>query len=243
MSRYCLIGRHGFIGGALAARLGDVSSTPTLDTEVIIDMGSSVHPQFEENPDYYFKTLLDRHLYLLSFGKYYVYPSSALLYEPREIAFTHFKRAAEEIAKAYPNNLGLRIFPVYGPGETRTAPTQWCLDMLKGQRPLVYGDGTQQRDFIYIDDVVEAIISFIDARVTGVRDVGKGQPTPFNDIIDMINKLLATDLKPLFRPLPEQYSTGVVCEQPVPTRFSMQDGLTNILAHYRSGGEMPSLQT
>lgn len=229
MSRYCLIGRHGFIGGALARRLGEVSSTPTQDTEVVIDMGSSVHPRFEENPDYYFKTLLDRHLYLLSFGKYYVYPSSALVYEPREIPFTHFKRAAEEIAKAYPNNLGLRIFPVYGPGEMRTAPAQWCSAMLRGERPLVFGDGTQQRDFIYIDDVVEAIVSFIEARVTGVRDVGKGKPASFNNIIDTINGILGTHIEPLYRPQPEQYSTGVVCQQPVPTRFSMEDGLRAML--------------
>ena len=229
MAKYCIIGRNGFIGGALAKRLEDVSSTPTQDTEVIIDMGSPVHPPFEENPDYYFKTLLERHLYFLSYGKYYVYPSSALVYEPKEIAFTHFKRAAEEIAKAYPNNLGLRIFPVYGPGENRTAPSQWCEAMAKGDRPVVFGDGTQERDFIYIDDVVDAILRFIEERATGVRDVGKGSPVSFNDIVASINSILGTNLEPEYRPIPAKYSAGIVCKEPVFTKFSMYDGLTRIL--------------
>lgn len=229
MATYCLIGRQGFIGGALAKRLKDVSSTPTKDTEVIIDMGSPVHPPFEENPDYYFKTLLPRHLYFLSLGKYYVYPSSALVYEPKEIAFTHFKRAMEEIAKAYPNNLGLRIFPVYGPGERRTAPSQWCEAMKKGEQPIVYGDGTQERDFIFIDDVVDAILKFIEDRATGVRDIGKGLPISFNNIVSMINIILKTNLEPIYKPLPSQYSAGIVCQNPVNTNYSMYDGLSKIL--------------
>lgn len=234
MAKYCIIGKHGFIGGALARRLKDVSSTPTKDTEVIFDFGSPVHPQFEENPDYYIKTLLERHLYFLSFGKYYVYPSSALVYEPKEIAFTHFKKAAEEIAKAYPNNLGLRIFPVYGPGENRTAIAQWCKEMRYGARPVVYGDGTQKRDFIYIDDAVDQILSLVENKVQGVRDIGAGKPISFNQIIDCINSQLTgicydESLKPVYKPLPEQYSTGIVCQDPGITKFSLYDGLKTIL--------------
>lgn len=229
MAKYCIIGRHGFIGGALAKRLKDVSSTPTRDTKVIIDMGSPVHPPFEQNPDFYFQTLLQRHLYFLSFGKYYVYPSSALVYEPREIAFTHFKKAAEELAKAYPNNLGLRIFPVYGPGENRTAIAQWCKAMKAGDRPVVYGDGTQERDFIHIDDVVQAILDAVSLKRTGIMDIGARKPTSFNSIVADINKILKTDLRPVYKPLPNQYSAGIVCQNPVPTKFSMYDGLKTIL--------------
>lgn len=229
MAKYCIIGRNGFIGGALAKKLRDVDSTPTQDTKVIIDMGSPVHPPFERNPDYYFQTLLQRHLYFLSFGKYYIYPSSALVYEPKEIAFTHFKRAAEELAKAYPNNLGLRIFPVYGPGEERTAIAQWCFSMKNGIRPTVYGDGTQERDFIYIDDVVNAIVGAIKEKRTGIMDVGARNPVSFNSIVADINKILGTKLDPVYRPLPEQYSAGIVCQNPVKTEVSMYDGLTRIL--------------
>jgi nucleoside-diphosphate-sugar epimerase len=224
----CVVGRNGFIGGALAKRLGDVTSTPTKDCDVIFDFGSPVHPPFEENPDYYFKTLLPRHLYFLSFGVYYVYPSSALVYEPKELAFTHFKKAMEEIAKAYPNNLGLRIFPVYGPGENRTAISQWCEDMKHGRRPTVYGDGTQERDFIYIDDVVDQILTHVNMRATGVRDIGIGKPTSFNDIIRKINTILGDNIEPIYKPAPQGYAKGVVCPTQNEGR-SLDDGLKAIL--------------
>lgn len=229
MAKYTIIGKNGFIGSALAERLEDVSSTPTKDTEIIFDFGSPVHPPFEENPDYYFKTLLERHLYFLSFGKYYIYPSSALVYEEKEIAFTHFKRAMEEIAKAYPNNLGLRIFPVYGVGEKRTFIYQACKAMSMGISPEVYGDGTQERDFICIDDVVDAILKFSEEKQTGIRDVGAGKPVSFNHIVDTINKVLKTDIKPNYIDRPFNYSKGIVCQNPVPTKFSIEDGVKGIL--------------
>lgn len=229
MAKYCIIGKSGLIGGALARRLKDVSSTPTDDTEVIFDFGSPVHPPFEQNPDYYIKTLLQRHLYFLSLGKYYVWPSSALVYEEKEIAFTHFKRVMEELGKIYPNNLGLRIFPVYGIGESRTAIHQWCEDMKKGKRPAVYGDGTQERDFVYIDDVVDQILHYVKIKSTGIVDIGAGKPTSFNIIIDTINEILGTNLKPIYKKAPNGYSKGIVCNNPGKTKVSIYDGLRKIL--------------
>lgn len=225
----CIIGRQGFIGKALANRLGEVVSTPTRDCDIIFDFGSPVHPPFEENPDYYFKTLLPRHLYFLSFGVYYVWASSALVYEKKEIAFTHFKKVLEETAKCYPNNLGLRIFPVYGEGENRTAISQWCKDMKHGKRPVVYGDGTQKRDFIYIDDVINQIFALIEKRVTGLRDIGVGKPISFNDIIGKINTILGTNLQPIYKKAPKGYSDGIVCKNPGERRYTIESGLKRIL--------------
>lgn len=230
MAKYCIVGKSGLIGGALARRLKDVSSTPTDDTEVIFDFGSPVHPPFEENPDYYIKTLINRHLYFLSLGKYYVWPSSALVYEEKEIAFTHFKRVMEELAKIYPNNLGLRIFPVYGPGEKRTAIYQWCEDMKQGKRPTVYGDGTQERDFIYIEDVVDQILHYVTMKSTGIVDIGAGKPTSFNDIIKIINEILGTTLEPIYKEAPKGYSKGIVCKNPLPT-ISLYEGIRKVLIY------------
>ena len=225
----CIIGKNGFIGSALAKKFDIVTSTPTKDCDVIIDMGSPVHPPFEENPDFYIKTLLPRHLYFLTYGVYYIYPSSALVYEEKEIAFTYFKRTLEELAKGYANNLGVRIFPVYGPGENRTAISQWCKAMKKGERPIVYGDGTQKRDFIYIDDVADGIYTYILQHKTGVVDIGRGEPIAFNNIIATINKVLGTKLEPIYHKTPSGYSEGIYCKNPIITRVSMEDGIRKIL--------------
>jgi nucleoside-diphosphate-sugar epimerase len=225
----CIIGKSGFIGSALAKRLENITSVPTKDCDVIFDLGSPVHPPFEENPDYYFKTLLERHLYFLSFGVYYVWPSSALVYEDKPIAFTYFKRAMEELSKAYPNNLGLRIFPVYGPGEHRTAISQWCETMKQGKRPVVWGDGTQERDFIYIEDTIDQILSLVHKKATGICDIGVGKPISFNGVIAKINKVLDTNLKPIYIKAPINYSKGIVCKNPGKRRYSIEDGCKAIL--------------
>src|SRR4026209_1572324 len=120
MSRYTVIGRAGFIGSALAARLKDVSSIPTPDTRVLYHFASHTHPRFEENPHYEMKLILDSFSQLLPYchehGILFVYPSSALVYE-RDTQFSLFKKTLEHLAACYPTRtIGLRIFPVYGPG-------------------------------------------------------------------------------------------------------------------------------
>lgn len=133
------------------------------------------------------------------------------------------------MASMYPKTLGLRIFPVYGPGENRTVISQWAKQMKAGERPTVYGDGTQERDFIYIDDVIDQILTLVKDRVVGVRDIGRGQPVAFNDIIGEINKILGTDIEPIYKDKPFNYSAGIVCKDPMPTHYSIHDGLKTIL--------------
>ena len=230
--KYAIIGRKGLIGSALAKKLGEVGSFPTPDTKVLFHFGSVVHPPFEENPDYHINEILTSFLYLLPYCRdndiYFVYPSSALVYE-KTTQFATTKKIMELMASMYPKTLGLRIFPVYGPGETRTVISQWCAQMKAGQRPIVYGDGTQERDFIYIDDVVDQILELVENKVEGVRDIGAGKPVSFNSIIDTINKLLGKNLKPLYKDKPFNYSQGIVCQNPMKTKFSIEYGCKNIL--------------
>ena len=238
MTKYCIIGKHGFVGGALSKKLESMgyqtTSTPSKDVAAVFDFGSPVHMPFEQAPDYYIKTLLPKHLYFLSCGIYYVWPSSALVYEDKDLAFINFKKTLEEISLAYPNNLGVRIFPIYGPGETRTAIYQWCRDMNKGKRPEVWGDGKQKRDFIYIDDVIDNIIESAGigksrSKRTGVMDIGAGKPTAFNKIIKNINKILNTDLEPVYKKTPKEYSKGIVCQNPVKTKVDIEEGCRAVL--------------
>ncbi len=230
MAKYCIIGQHGFIGNALAKRLKNVTSVPTKDCDIIFDFGSPVHPPFQENPDYYFKTLLERHLYFLSFGVYYVWPSSALVYEDRPMAFTYFKRAMEEIAKAYPNNLGLRIFPAYGEGDKRTFIYQACTVMKEGRQPEIWGDGKQTRNFVFIDDLVDEIIELTNSKVTGIRDIGVHKQVSFNEVVKTINTILHTKIQPIYKDLPKDYfSHSPICRVPLLQYTSLYDGIKKIL--------------
>lgn len=237
-----VIGRKGFIGSALAKKLDlygyEIQSFPTKDTDILYHFGSPVHPPFEENPDYHMQEILSSFMYLLPFCRdnniRFVYPSSALVYE-KYTFFAKSKKIMEVYASCYPNTLGLRIFPVYGPGENRTAIYNWCSAMKKGLSPLVYGDGKQERDFIYIDDAVDAILSFSGigketiSFQPGVKDIGIGEPVSFNFIIDAINDILDTKILPTYTYPPDGYSEGIVCKNPVPRKTSITQGLRNVL--------------
>lgn len=242
MKKICILGQHGLIGQTLKLRLNaygyEITSNPTKDIDILFNFASTVHPPFEENPDYHINELIQSSLYLLPFCRdnniKYVYPSSALVYE-KDTQFAKTKKILELMASMYPNTLGLRIFPVYGPGENRTVISQWCRSMKRGERPVVYGDGTQERDFIYIDDVVDGILAYAGIGPNtigfqaGVRDIGAGDPVSFKSIIDSINKVLNTNLVPEYIEKPFNYSQGIVCKNPVPCKFNLVDGITEIL--------------
>ncbi len=235
MSKYAILGRHGFIGNALAKRLGDVSSYPTKDTKVLFHFASHTHPVFDKNPEYEMRQVIQSFTDLLPYcaehNILFVYPSSALVYE-KETQFGRFKKTLESLVACYKTiSLGLRIFPTYGPGESHTVISQACARMAKGERPVIYGDGTQQRDFIHIDDVVSQIISLIDSPRWSSRvvDIGAGRPISFNEIVSIINDALGTNLEPQYVPIPESYCAGTVCPSPLPAMVTMEHGVQQIL--------------
>jgi UDP-glucose 4-epimerase len=232
----CVIGRHGLIGSAIARQLGEVSSFPTADTRVLFHFGSPSHQAFEQNPNYHARATMDSYANLLPYccqrGILFVYPSSALVYE-KDTPFVRHKQAMEAMVRCYDcRTLGCRIFPVYGPGENRSVIAQWCRAMLAGERPVVYGDGTQARDFTYADDAARAIIEAAEGRLPqhALVDIGSGERISFNAIVRLINRELGVNLEPRYVPAPEGYSTGIVCRRRMETQVSIEEGIRRVLA-------------
>lgn len=237
--KVCILGRHGLIGSALEkafkARGWEIVSTPTPDVKMIFHFASPTHLPFEDNADYHINSLLTDFMYLLPFCRandiYFIYPSSALVYE-KDTQFAKTKKILELYASMYPNTLGLRIFPTYGPAEHRTAIAQWCKSMSNFQQPEIYGDGTQERDFIFVDDVVTQIIDLVAVHATGVADVGAGQPVSFNKIVETINKVLRTTIEPKYIAAPQNYSKGIVCQNPGVINYNIEAGIRRMLADH-----------
>lgn len=101
--------------------------------------------------------------------------------------------------------IGLRYFNVYGPGEDHKGKFasmihQLAKQMRAGSRPRVFRAGQQKRDFVYIDDVIQANLLAMACTNTGaattVCNVGSGQPGSFNEVIAQLNKVLGTNLEP-----------------------------------------------
>jgi len=123
------------------------------------------------------------------------------------------KQTCEHIAGLYNDKLqiiGLRIFAGYGPGEEHKGDfaspiTLFLSSMIKDERPIVYGDGTQSRDFIYIDDIIEALIRSVERDVVGIVNVGSGKAYSFNEVIYCINQSLGKDIEPIYVDKPVNY--------------------------------------
>lgn len=226
MSQYCIIGHRGFIGGALARYIGEYTTYPTEDTKYIFFMGGVVHPMFEKNPEYFSDKEVNEIKHLAAFCLMkrikLIYCSSALVIEGKKNKFTEHKKTIEKIAGE--SNLGLRIFPVYGPGDHDTVISQWCRAIKNKEKIEVYGNGNQTRDFIYVHDVAEQI--FLSKNETGIKEIGVGNLYSFNAIIQMISAILNLPAKVEYVEAPKGYQIeGVKCSTPIIPKVNIMQGI------------------
>lgn len=124
------------------------------------------------------------------------------------------KLTTEYIAQYFAEHvkyLVLRIFAGYGLGEEHkgdyASPVTLFLDSIVNNKPpIIYGDGSQSRDFVYVDDVVNAVLRSAESSFSrGVINVGSGRSHTFNEAVSMINELLGKEIKPKYVKKPEFY--------------------------------------
>jgi len=127
--------------------------------------------------------------------------------------YTECRLTIERLAELYArlhgvSSVALRFFSVYGPYERAKREyanivTQFLWDLKQGRQPIIYGDGTQTRDFIHVSDVVEACLLAAEKPFQfEVFNVGTGQSTSFNEVIRLLNEALGTEIKPRMVPNP-----------------------------------------
>ena len=90
---------------------------------------------------------------------------------------------------------------VYGPGEDHKGKLasmvhQLARQMRAGRRPRIFTAGQQKRDFVYIDDAVDANLKALSCKTSGVFNVGAGQAWTFNQLVAELNRALKTKLEP-----------------------------------------------
>jgi UDP-glucose 4-epimerase len=103
------------------------------------------------------------------------------------------------------SNVTLRLGNVYGPrqdplGEAGVIAI-FCGKLRAHQRPTIYGDGRQTRDYIYVGDVVRAQLAAGQSAVTGEINVGTGRETSVLDILEVLEELepeAAASFEPVF---------------------------------------------
>ena len=112
-------------------------------------------------------------------------------------------KMAEKYAKNGLKVIGLRYFNVFGPGQSKeyAGVIKLFLERIQqGLSPLINGDGLQVRDFVYVDDVVNANMLAMESNINGkFFNIGTGTTISVLDLANMIIKFSGLKLKPIHR--------------------------------------------
>ncbi len=157
------------------------------------------------------------------------------------------KYAGERYCRAFSLLYGLqavslRFFNVYGPRQDPRSDyaaviPRFIARIREGKAPLIYGDGGQTRDFVYVKDVVTALIHAMESEVCGVFNIASGSETSVNELASMLMDLFDCRLDPIHCPeRPGEVRRSVADISLARTvlafspQFSLREGLSDTLA-------------
>ena len=162
------------------------------------------------------------------------------------------KIAGEHMFKAYHKRYGLegvclRYMNVYGPRQdykgTYIAVMMKILDNIdKGISPVVYGDGSQSYDFIYVGDTSRANVCALTSKTPfGFYNIGRGIKTSIKELTEMILKITDSDLSIQYEPAGQTFVTNRVGDPTEAERdlgfiwnIDLKEGLTRLIEWRKS---------
>ena len=191
--------------------------------QVIFHLGMySSTPMYKENRNLVRK-VVDGTIQVLEFAKRHnsrlVLASSSSIYNGHRVPqredmvpmvtdfYTEARLYAERMTELYTRMFGLRavclrFFSVYGPGEKSKGRyanlvSQFMWDIQEGRSPVIYGDGEQTRDFVYVKDVVRALVLAARSEEDGVFNVGTGKSYSVNEMLEKLMQALGKRVDPV----------------------------------------------
>jgi len=162
------------------------------------------------------------------------------------------KLAGEYYCQAFTAAFGLetvvlRYFNVFGPRQDPDSPYSAVIPIfitaiLRGRRPVIYGDGRQSRDFVYVENVVEAnlLAAHSSGAVGRVLNIGSGRATDLLTLLALLSRLLDKEVQPEFappRPGDVRESLADIslahCLLGYQPRVDFEEGLRRSIGYYR----------
>jgi UDP-glucose 4-epimerase len=138
----------------------------------------------------------------------------------------------------------LRYFNVYGPKQDPSSDyaaviPRFITRVLANKSPIIYGDGTQTRDFIFVKDVVNANLLAAE-RGAGVLNVASGKSISINELADKIIEMIGKNLEPVYeppRPGEIKHSLAAIAqaekELNYRPRFDLEKGVTETIRYFK----------
>jgi UDP-glucose 4-epimerase len=196
--------------------------------DVIFHLGMySSTPMYKENRNLVHK-VVDGTVQVLEFARRHganvVLASSSSIYNGHPVPqkesmvpmvtdfYTEARLYSERLTELYAKMFGLkavclRFFSVYGPGERSKGRyanlvSQFMWDLEEGKAPVVYGDGSQTRDFVFVKDVVDACVMAAESGKAGVFNVGTGKSYSINEMLEKVMAHIGKHLEPVHVDIP-----------------------------------------
>ncbi|NOR85886.1 SDR family NAD(P)-dependent oxidoreductase [archaeon] len=162
----------------------------------------------------------------------------------------------EHLARIYTSEYGItttgfRYMSVYGPHEKAknnfaNLVSQFLWDMKKGIAPIIYGDGKQTRDFIFVKDIVKAnlLAMNLKGQKSEIINAGTGRATDMNELINIINATLNTKItakyidNPVKNYIPTQLASTIKAKKVLgfEAKVTLEDGIKQLNKHLDTGG-------
>jgi UDP-glucose 4-epimerase len=164
------------------------------------------------------------------------------------------KVAGEMYTQVFSNVYGLstivlKYFNVFGPRQSPTVAyaaviPKFIQAMMQGKAPTIFGDGTQQRDFTYVQNVVNANILAAQTDIGGiVCNIACGEAYSLLDLMAALNDILSTHIEPIFAPsrpgdLPRSQASIARARQQLGYEpvISFREGLEKTVAWHLASG-------
>jgi len=183
--------------------------------------------------------------------KHFIYASSSSVYGDDGTQKSPYavSKATNELQAAMYSNLsnmkftGLRFFTVYGQGIREDLAISKFIKAMQNDLPIhVYGNGTQARDFTYIDDITEAIKLIVESDKTWkneVFDVGYGSNTSVNELVEILKGIINPSFDKVVYEDEKKYDVKETLADPnklyqwfgFRPRYSVREGLREWLGH------------
>jgi UDP-glucose 4-epimerase len=110
---------------------------------------------------------------------------------------------AEKYTKEGVSIIGLRYFNIFGKGQTGSYAgviTQFIRKLKENKSPIIFGDGSQIRDFIHVSDIAKAnLFAMLSETNSGFFNIGTGIPTTIKDLAKIMIKICEKDFEPIFQ--------------------------------------------
>lgn len=103
------------------------------------------------------------------------------------------------------DSVALRYFNVFGPKQDKNSQyaaviPNFISAILESEQPIIYGDGEQTRDFVFVKDIVKANIKAAESDYTGIVNIASGERLTINKLYEIVKNTLETDVEPKYLP-------------------------------------------